>query len=100
AQDNYANVLTVRKGEIVENIGYIESAWRKVKGAIDSATQAVMNLGVTEGISGQLEDARKEVRERQDSLRMVAQYGGTATQAERDGLALAQSTVQALEDQL
>lgn len=45
AQQALADTLDRRKGEIVQNLGYIEGAWDKIKRAINGAGDAMLEFG-------------------------------------------------------
>lgn len=45
AEQIYAEALTARANKIVENLGYVESAWLTVKNASKSAWDAILDVG-------------------------------------------------------
>lgn len=45
AQQALADTLDRRKGEIIQNLGYIEGAWDKIKRAINGAGDAMLEFG-------------------------------------------------------
>lgn len=54
AQDAYASTVEQRTPALVQNIGYIEAAWRGVRGAVADAWDQLKNLGRAETPEGQL----------------------------------------------
>lgn len=95
--DTYAQTIDTRSKEIVENLGWIEKAWRGVWGATKSAGDAAVNFGRTQGIAGQLSDAQKELAE--IDKRMQNPIAARSKQ-NQDAREVAQSRINALQDQL
>lgn len=96
--DTYADTISSRAKEITENLGYIERAWRGVWSMTKNAGDAVAEFGRTQGIAGQLEEARSQLAalEKSASENPIVAKGA---QAKLD-LDIARSHVAALEDQL
>ncbi|MCE7762953.1 phage tail tape measure protein [Pseudomonas putida] len=96
--DTYAQTIDTRSKEIVENLGWIEKAWRGVWGATKAAGDAAVNFGRTQGIAQQLAEAQSELanlEKRASENKVVA--GSAQLKSERD---LLESRVTALGDQL
>jgi len=96
--DTYAQTIDTRSKEIVENLGWIEKAWRGVWGATKAAGDAAVNFGRTQGIAQQLAEAQSELanlEKRASENKVVA--GSAQLKSERD---LLESRVKALGDQL
>lgn len=96
--DTYAQTIDTRSKEIVENLGWIEKAWRGVWGATKAAGDAAVNFGRTEGLAQQLSEAQSglaALEKRASENKIVA--ASAELKAEREIL---QSRVKALGDQL
>lgn len=59
--DEYARTIDTRSKEIVENLGWIEKAWRGVWGMTKNAGDAALNFGRTQGIAQQLAAAQADL---------------------------------------
>ncbi|HBK47890.1 MAG TPA: phage tail tape measure protein [Pseudomonas sp.] len=96
--DSYAQTIDSRSKEIVENLGWIEKAWRGVWGATKGAGDAALSFGRTQGLSDQLADARKELAtiDKMFAENPIASSG----KENQDRRELVVSTIQALENQL
>ncbi|MGY3014651.1 lambda family phage tail tape measure protein [Pseudomonas sp. TE6283] len=96
--DSYAQTIDTRSKEIVENLGWIEKAWRGVWGMTKSAGDAALNFGRSQGLEEQLANAKSELAtiDRMFAANPIA-AAGKENQGRRD---LIVSTVQTLEEQL
>lgn len=96
--DSYAQTIDTRSKEIVENLGWIEKAWRGVWGMTKSAGDAALNFGRSQGLEEQLANAKSELAtiDKMFAANPIA-AAGKENQGRRE---LIVSTVQALEDQL
>lgn len=96
--DTYAQTIDARSKEIVENLGWIEKAWRGVWGAAKGAGDAALNFGRSGGFSEQLAKAQKDLA---DIDKIFAgnpiAAAGKENQVRREILV---STIQALQDQI
>lgn len=96
--DTYAQTIDTRSKEIVENLGWIEKAWRGVWGAAKGAGDAALSFGRSEGFSEQLAQAQKDLA---DIDKIFAgnpiAAAGKENQERREILV---STIQALQDQI
>ncbi|WP_286913290.1 MULTISPECIES: phage tail tape measure protein [unclassified Pseudomonas] len=96
--DTYAQTINTRSKEIVENLGWIEKAWRGVWGATKAAGDAAVNFGRSQGIAQQLAEAQSalaSLEKRASENKVVA--GSAQLKSERT---LLESRVKALGDQL
>ncbi|WP_217190701.1 phage tail tape measure protein [Pseudomonas shirazica] len=96
--DTYAQTIDTRSKEIVENLGWIEKAWRGVWGMTKSAGDAALNFGRTQGIADQLTAAQADLADlekRAGENKIVA--ASAQLKSERE---LLQSRITALGDQL
>lgn len=69
AQKAYADALSNRRGEIVQNIGYVEGAWNAVGRAIDRAKNAILDMGRDRTAEEQLAITRTTVQNAKDLLK-------------------------------
>ena len=96
--DTYAQTIDSRTKEIVENLGWIEKAWRGVWGMTKNAGDAALDFGRTKSLADQLSSAQKDLA---DIDKIFAgnpiAASGKENKERRDILV---STVQALEDQI
>lgn len=96
--DTYAQTIDTRSKEIVENLGWIEKAWRGVWGAAKGAGDAALNFGRSEGFSEQLAKAQKDLA---DIDKIFAGNPVAASGKEnQDRREILVSTIQALQDQI
>ncbi|MFV7431000.1 phage tail tape measure protein [Pseudomonas shirazica] len=96
--DAYAQTIDTRSKEIVENLGWIEQAWRGVWGMTKNAGDAALSFGRTQGFAEQLAGARSELA---TIDKMFAKNPIAASGKEnQDRRELVVSTIQALENQL
>lgn len=96
--DTYAQTIDTRSKEIVENLGWIEKAWRGVWGMTKNAGDAALNFGRTQGIAEQLSEAQANLAKLEKSTSensIVANSAEAKTERE-----LLQSRIAALGDQL
>lgn len=63
AINTYANTLANRKGQIVENLGFIELAWKNIKRSADSAIDSIKSVGRVKTNTEQLDEATKKLKE-------------------------------------
>lgn len=96
--DTYAQTIDTRSKEIVENLGWIEKAWRGVWGAAKGAGDAALSFGRSEGFSEQLAKAQRDLAEIDKIFagNPIA-ASGKENQERREILV---STIQALQEQL
>ena len=96
--DTYAQTIDIRSKEIVENLGWIEKAWRGVWGMTKNAGDAALNFGRTQGIAEQLSEAQANLAKLEKSTSENSIVANSAeAKAERE---LLQSRIAALGDQL
>ncbi|CRI56413.1 phage tail tape measure protein [Pseudomonas sp. CCOS 191] len=96
--DTYAQTIDTRSKEIVENLGWIEKAWRGVWGMTKSAGDAALSFGRSQGLSDQLAEAKDELArlEKSASGNSIVASGAQA----KSDLEVAKSRVNALQSQL
>ena len=63
--DTYASTINSRTGEITQNLGLIESAWKGIKSAALGALDATLNVGRTQTLEQQAEDIRQRLQSNQ-----------------------------------
>lgn len=56
ATDTYAEAIRERSGQVIENLGYVESAWNAIVGVTKRATDAIREFGRDQTISDQIAD--------------------------------------------
>ena len=64
AMDTYSTTMQGRSDEIVENLGYIEAAWKGVKWAAAQAWDAMLDIGRESTLEQQLDTVEKKLRNR------------------------------------
>lgn len=65
AQRAYADAMAGRAQQLQQNLGYIERAWRGIKGAAAEAWDAMLGIGRRETAQQQLEAVTRQIAERQ-----------------------------------
>lgn len=63
--DTYASTINSRTGEITQNLGLIESAWKGIKSAALGALDATLNVGRTQTLEQQAEEIRQRLKSNQ-----------------------------------
>lgn len=56
ATDTYAEAIRERSDQVIENLGYVESAWNAIVGVTKRATDAIREFGRDQTISDQIAD--------------------------------------------
>ncbi|WP_162198673.1 phage tail tape measure protein [Rheinheimera mesophila] len=67
AMNAYAEATEQRTQVIVDNLGYIEQAWKAIKNGSTEAWDSILNLGRSDTLQSQLEEARKKLTELETS---------------------------------
>jgi lambda family phage tail tape measure protein len=67
AMNAYADATEQRTQAIVDNLGYIEKAWKAIKTGSTEAWDSILNLGRSDTLQSQLEEARKKLVELETS---------------------------------
>lgn len=67
AMNAYADATDQRTQAIVDNLGYIEQAWKAIKNGSTEAWDSILNLGRSDTLQSQLEEARKKLVELETS---------------------------------
>lgn len=73
AQNAYADAIEKRTPALVQNLGYIESAWKGIAGAASAAVDAALNIGRPETQEAQLARVRTMLA---NKLPAQGKYGG------------------------
>ena len=63
--DTYASTINSRTGEITQNLGLIESAWKGIKSAALGALDATLNVGRAQTLEQQAEEIRQHLKSNQ-----------------------------------
>lgn len=82
AQNAYADALLARTPQVIENIGYIERAWRAVKNVAREGWDAVLGVGREATQEEKVESTRKKIAALQQQLQnggFGSTGGGAAT---------------------
>ena len=66
--DTYADTIRTRTGEVTENLGLIESAWKGIKSAAAEALDATLNVGRTRTIDEQIANYQQIIDDRKTSF--------------------------------
>ena len=64
--DEFANTVNTRAPQVVENLGYVESVWRAIKGAIDDAIDSTLSWGRTTTLADDIKElahTRRQIAE-------------------------------------
>ncbi|VEJ54635.1 phage tail tape measure protein [Pragia fontium] len=80
AMDAYASAMNDRAVQIVDNLGWLESAWKYVGDAASGAWDKMLNIGRMESATAQLADVRRKILELQldPKKQAIAAYNGDA----------------------
>ncbi|QPS78594.1 phage tail length tape measure family protein [Delftia lacustris] len=87
AQKAYADAMSSRRAEMVQNLGYIEAGWNKVKNAAKKAWDAILDIGREGTAEQKLASVQSDLQaaERQLANAERAAFGGSrASKAEED----------------
>ncbi|WP_342649081.1 phage tail tape measure protein [Pseudomonas sp. REB1044] len=96
--DTYAQTIDTRTKEIVENLGWIEKAWRGVWGMTKNAGDAALDFGRSASLAAQLAEAQKDLAALEKNVAgnsIVAKSAEAANER-----TLLESRIQALNDQI
>ena len=58
---SYAEAIDGRTAEIIENLGYIEGAWKGLKKAGSEAWDSILGIGRTETLQSQIDEAKEKL---------------------------------------
>lgn len=81
AQKSFADVLSSRSGQIIQNVGLIERAWLAVKSAISGAANAALSIGRAPSQKDLVDDKRTQVSALEGLIQSGS--GGAETVARR-----------------
>lgn len=87
AQKAYADAMSSRRAEMVQNLGYIEAGWNKVKNAAKKAWDAILDIGREGTAEQKLASVQSDLQaaERQLANAERAAFGGSrASKAEEE----------------
>lgn len=60
--DTYADTVKSRAGEITQNLGYVERAWKGIKSAASGALDTIKNVGRDSSLDDQIADAERRLK--------------------------------------
>lgn len=87
--DTYADTIRIRTGEVTENLGLIESAWKGIKSAASEALDATLSVGRTQTLEQQAEVIRQRLQTNQGRGGRAAAMGIETRDTENDKKELA-----------
>ncbi|MNU74777.1 Prophage tail length tape measure protein [compost metagenome] len=96
AQKAYADALNDRAPRITSNLGTLERAWAGVQGAAKGAWDAMLDIGRPSTAEDAIAKMEREVRQRQENIKLARQAGGTVSGKELSGLDGAQAELGAM----
>lgn len=82
--DSYASTINSRTGEITQNLGLIESAWKGIKSAALGALDATLNVGRTQTLEQQAAEIRQRLQSNQGRGGRAAALGLDTRSTEQD----------------
>jgi len=87
--DTYADTIRTRTGEVTENLGLIESAWKGIKSAAADALDATLSVGRAQTLEQQAEGIRQRLQTNQGRGGRAAAMGIETRDTENDQKQLA-----------
>ncbi|MCX7504511.1 phage tail length tape measure family protein, partial [Delftia tsuruhatensis] len=87
AQKAYADAMSSRRAEMVQNLGYIEAGWNKVKNAAKKAWDAILDIGREGTAEQKLASVQSDLQaaERQLANAERAAFGGSRASKAEEG---------------
>lgn len=82
--DTYASTINSRTGEITQNLGLIESAWKGIKAAAVGALDATLSVGRTQSLEQQAAEIRQRLQSNQGRGGRAAALGIDTRNNEQD----------------
>ncbi|WP_454844074.1 phage tail tape measure protein [Pseudomonas gorinensis] len=82
--DTYASTINTRTGEITQNLGLIERAWKGIKSAAADALDATLNIGRSQTLEQQAADIRQRLQSNQGRGGRAAAMGIDTRSTEQD----------------
>lgn len=82
--DTYASTINSRTGEITQNLGLIESAWKGIKSAAAGALDATLSVGRTQTLEAQAAEIRQRLQSNQGRGGRAAALGLDTRSTEQD----------------
>lgn len=92
AQKAFADTIDQRASGIVGNLGYIETAWNKITGAIKGAGSAIAGVGRDTTLGENIKQAEENLARRQELNASLGIKDGLATQQAQAALAALKAT--------
>lgn len=84
AEKSYADAMRERAGQVVENVGYMERAWRGLLGTVKSVWDWMKNIGRDNSLGENIAKLQSEIKAREDSLGKIKNLNGMAVDAGLD----------------
>ena len=101
AMETFAKAIEERAPEMVENLGYIERAWRAIGDAAKWGWDQALNVGRGDPIEAQIEAQKRVIAQLEASGRQRSMLDGSQVGFGNEGaLAAARQRLQALEENL
>lgn len=97
AQKAYADALNERAPKLTENLGYLERAWKGVRDMAGKAWDAMADVGRPATVEDVIGKKEREVRARQENIRLAKQNGAKISATEQSGLDAAQMELGAMQ---
>lgn len=97
AQKAYADALNDRAPKLTENLGYLERAWKGVRDMAGKAWDAMADVGRPATVEDVIGKKEREVRARQENIRIAKENGAKISATEQSGLDAAQMELGALQ---
>ncbi|EHK64775.1 phage tail length tape measure family protein [Achromobacter arsenitoxydans] len=97
AQKAYADALNDRAPKLSQNLGYLERAWKGVRDMAGKAWDAMADVGRPSTVEDVIAKKEREVRARQDNIRLARESGAKISASEQSGLDAAQMELGAMQ---
>lgn len=94
AQETYANATIERVGQVRETLGTLERGWNTITSAAAAAWNAMKDVGREDTQSDELAGLERDLRQREDNLRIAEGIGATPSKKELERLAAARQAVE------
>lgn len=95
AQETYANATIQRSEEVKGTLGFLERTWNSVTSAAGKAWDAMKGIGRESSATDILAGLERDLRAREENLRIATGMGATPTGKELEGVANARAAVAA-----
>ncbi|MGE8449105.1 MAG: phage tail length tape measure family protein [Pseudomonadales bacterium] len=97
AQKAYADALNERAPRLSQNLGYLERAWKGVGDMARNAWDAMADVGRPSTVEDVIAKKEREVRARQENIRLAKAGGATISGREQGALDAAQMELAAMQ---